>query len=59
MKQLIDEVKTIKDTRQQGKVKHKLSDIVIIVMLSILTGHNDFEEMLIFAEARIDILRNI
>lgn len=57
MKQLIDEVKTIKDTRQQGKVKHKLSDIVIIVMLSILTGHNDFEEMLIFAEARIDILR--
>ena len=57
MKQLIDEVKTIKDTRQQGKVKHKLSDIVIIVMLSILTGHNDFEEMVIFAEARIDILR--
>lgn len=57
MKQLIDEVKTIKDTRQQGKVKHKLSDIVIIVMLSILTGHNDFEEMIIFAEARIDILR--
>lgn len=57
MKQLIDEVKTMKDTRQQGKVKHKLSDIVIIVMLSILTGHNDFEEMVIFAEARIDILR--
>lgn len=57
MKQLIDEVKTMKDTRQQWKVKHKLSDIVIIVMLSILTGHNDFEEMVIFAEARIDILR--
>lgn len=57
MNQLIDEVKTMKDTRQQWKVKHKLSDIVIIVMLSILTGHNDFEEMVIFAEARIDILR--
>lgn len=26
-------------------------------MLTILTGHNDFEEMVIFAEARIDILR--
>lgn len=47
----------MKDTRQQWKVKHKLSDIVIIVMLSILTGHNDFEEMVIFAEARINILR--
>lgn len=58
MQELIEEVKTMKDTRQQGKVKHKLSDIVIIVMLSILTGHNDFEEMVIFAEARIDILRN-
>ena len=26
-------------------------------MLSILTGHNDFEEMVIFAEARVEILR--
>lgn len=58
MKQLIEEVKTMKDTRQQGKVKHKLSDIVVIAMLSILTGHNDFEEMVIFAEARIEILKN-
>lgn len=58
MKQLIEEIKTMKDRRQQGKVKHKLSDIVVIVMLSVLTGHNDFEEMVIFAEARIEILRN-
>lgn len=57
MKKLIDEVNKMEDTRQQWKVKHSLCDIVIIVMLSILTGHNDFEEMVIFAEARIDILR--
>lgn len=57
MNRLIEEVKTMKDTRQQWKIKHELSDIVIIVMLSILTGHNDFEEMVIFAEARIDVLR--
>ena len=47
----------MKDTRQQVKIKRSLCDIVIIVMLSILTGHNEFEEMVIFAEARIDILR--
>ena len=47
----------MEDTRQQWKVKHLLCDIVIIVMLAVLTGHNDFEEMVIFAEARIDILR--
>ena len=47
----------MEDKRQQWKVKHLLCDIVIIVMLSVLTGHNNFEEMVIFAEARIDILR--
>lgn len=57
MKELINNVEQIEDTRQQWKVKHKLSDIVIIVMLSILTGHNDFEEMIIFAESRIEILK--
>ncbi len=34
----------MKDTRQQWKIKYKLSYFVIIVMLSILTGHNDFKE---------------
>ena len=57
MKKLIDEVKKMEDKRQQWKVKHLLCDIVIIVMLAVLTGHNDFEEMVIFAEARIEILR--
>lgn len=57
MKELISEVKELKDTRQSWKVKHSLCDIVIIVMLSILTGHNDFEEMVIFSEARIGILK--
>ena len=47
----------MEDTRQQGKVKHLLCDRVIIVMLAVLTGHNDFEEMVIFAEARIEILK--
>ena len=50
-------VNSLEDSRQQWKVKHNLVDILIIVMLSILTGHNDFEEMVIFAEARVEILR--
>ena len=50
-------VNSLEDSRQQWKVKHKLVDILIIVMLSILTGHNNFEEMVIFAEARVEILR--
>lgn len=50
-------VNDLEDSRQQWKIKHNLVDILIIVMLSVLTGHNDFEEMVIFAEARIKILR--
>lgn len=57
MDDLIMKVNEIKDSRQQWKVKHNLLDILIIVMLSVLTGHNDFEEMVIFAEARIEILK--
>lgn len=57
MDDLIMKVNEIEDSRQQWKVKHNLLDILIIVMLSVLTGHNDFEEMVIFAEARIEILK--
>lgn len=58
MEDLIMKANNIEDKRQQWKVKHNLIDILVIVMLSVLTGHNDFEEMVIFAEARIEILRN-
>ena len=57
MEDLIMKANTIEDSRQSWKVKHKLVDILVIVMLSMLTGHNDFEEMVIFAEARIEILK--
>lgn len=54
---LLMKVNNLEDTRQEWKIKHNLVDILVIVMLAILTGHNDFEEMVIFAEARIEILR--
>ena len=57
MEDLIMKANTLEDSRQSWKVKHNLVDILVIVMLSILTGHNDFEEMVIFAEARLEILR--
>lgn len=58
MEDLIMKASNIEDKRQEWKVRHNLVDILVIVMLSLLTGHNDFEEMVIFAEARIEILRN-
>ena len=57
MDDLIMKANNLEDTRQAWKIKHNLVDILVIVMLSVLTGHNDFEEMVIFAEARLEILR--
>lgn len=57
MDDLIMKASDLEDTRQSWKIKHNLVDILVIVMLSVLTGHNDFEEMVIFAEARLEILR--
>lgn len=57
MDDLIMKANNLEDTRQAWKVKYNLVDILVIVMLSVLTGHNDFEEMVIFAEARLEILR--
>ena len=57
MDDLIMKANDLEDTRQAWKIKHNLVDILDIVMLSVLTGHNDFEEMVIFAEARLEILR--
>ena len=57
MDDLIMKANNLEDTRQEWKIKHNLVDILVIVMLSVLTGHNDFEEMVIFAEARLEILR--
>ncbi|MDD6224482.1 MAG: ISAs1 family transposase [bacterium] len=57
MEELIMKANSIEDKRQNWKVKHNLVDILVIVMLSVLTGHNDFEEMVIFAEARLKVLR--
>lgn len=57
MDDLIIKVSNLEDTRQSWKVKHNLVDILVIVILAIITGHNDFEEMVIFAEARLKILK--
>lgn len=57
MDDLIMKANNLEDSRQSWKIKHNLVDILVIVMLSVLTGHNDFEEMVIFAEARLEILR--
>lgn len=58
LKQFKEKVKTLSDTRQKGKVKYKIWDIVVVSFLAILGNCNDWEEIREFAIAKKDWLKN-
>ena len=45
-----DELEKIYDFRMRGKVKHRLSDCLIVIILATLTGCNIFREFVAFAK---------
>lgn len=55
--ELFAKLERINDPRQSWKIKHKLSDIVAIVLLSSLADANDWEEIQMFAVMNEGILR--
>ncbi|GHW87989.1 Transposase [Vibrio cholerae] len=44
----------IKDYRQESKVEHKLSDIILLTICGVLSGHDDIID---FGNARLDFLK--
>ncbi len=44
----------IKDMRQQGKVLHKLMDILFIAVAGFIAGADDWEFVIMFAESRME-----
>ena len=50
-------IERINDTRQWWKVKHKLVDIVMIVLFAILANADEWEEIEDFAHANEGFLR--
>lgn len=55
--ELFKKIERINDKRQQGKVKHKMVDIVAIVFLSMLSNANEWDEIQMFAVMNEDIFR--
>jgi predicted transposase YbfD/YdcC len=47
----------INDMRQQGKVLHKLMDILFIAVAGFIAGADDWEFVIMFAESRIEWFR--
>lgn len=44
-----------KDSRQEGKVKHKLIDLLFITVSAVISGCNDWESIYIWANAEINV----
>lgn len=52
LKAFKEKVKVLSDSRQKGKCKYKIWDIVVVSFLAILGNCNDWEEIHDFAEAK-------
>ena len=52
IKEFKEKMKDLSDTRQKGKRKYKIWDIVVVVFLAVLGNCNSWEEIKIFAESK-------
>lgn len=47
----------IPDYRQQGKVDHKLTDIILLAICAVLSGQDDWKAISLYSQARLDFLK--
>lgn len=57
MEELLEWMEYIEDVRQASKVRHKLKDILVIVLFATLADADDWVEIAMFAQAHQDYLR--
>ena len=57
VEELLEWMEYIEDVRQAKKVRHKLKDILVIVLFATLANADDWVEIAMFAEAYQDYLR--
>ncbi len=57
MTELLEYIEVIEDYRQAKKVKHKLKDIVVIVLFATLAYVDNWEDIETFAEEHEEFLR--
>ena len=54
---LIEQLGALRDPRQEGKVIHKLSDILLLVICAVIAGCKGWEQIADFGEDRLDWLK--
>lgn len=53
--QFFESFSIIEDTREQGKVRHKLIDIIFIVISAVICGCNEWKEIMWWTSAEVNI----
>lgn len=59
MEELLNWMEYIEDSRQAGKVRHKLKDILVIVLFATLANADDWVEIALFGKEYQDFCANI
>ncbi|GHW30908.1 hypothetical protein VCSRO150_3223 [Vibrio cholerae] len=49
----------IKDYRQESKVEHKLSDIILLTICGVLSGHDGWDSIIDIGNARLVFLNDM
>ncbi len=57
MTEILKTIELIEDKRQEKKTRHKLLDVVVIVLFAKLANADDWQEVEIFAKSNEDFLR--
>ena len=57
MTEILKTIELIEDKRQEKKVRHKLPDVVVIVLFAKLANADDWQEVGIFAKSNEDFPR--
>ena len=57
MEELLEWMEVIEDFRQEKKVRHKLKDILVIVLFATLANADDWIEIWMFAHKKEEYLR--
>ncbi len=57
MTEVLKKIELTEDQRQEKKVRHKLLDIVVIVLFAKLANTDDWEEIEIFAKSNEEFLK--
>lgn len=54
---LLDYISIIPDYRQQGKIRHKLSDILLLTICAIIVGSDEWEDIEAWGQERLHWLK--